>query len=313
MHSNDPQFEPMIGTPPDLEVGAFVDQTAPTLWHLPAGKWRDVWQRVTGRTVKIAILDTGYTKHADGPVPIAERSFIRGESVSDRNGHGTHCAGTALGRNGIGVAPGAELIVGKVLSDRGSGSSSGIAAGIRWATEAGADVISMSLGGGSSYGPTNAAIDDAFEQGVIVNAAAGNSGYRGRNTIGWPARYSGCICCGAYRRDGQIANFSSGGRQLDWACPGQDIVSFAINGSGYRSMSGTSMATPFGAGVFALIVELMRREGHAEWRAADAVRAFFKRNMTDAGQPGFDERFGHGIPTMPEIMTALVNDNLQFA
>lgn len=305
--------DPPVTIPPDTEISDLHYAAAPVLWHLPQAEWEPVWQRVTGKTVKIAILDTGYTKHADGPEPIAARSFISGQSVSDGHGHGTHVAGTALGRNGIGVAPDAELLVGKVLSNSGSGSSSGIAAGIRWATEQGADVISMSLGGGSSYGPTNEAIDAAFAKGCIVTAAAGNSGYNGANTIGWPAKYSGCLCTAAYQKSGQIANFSSGGQQIDWGCPGQDIISFSTNGTGYRNMSGTSMATPFGAGVLALIVELMRREGQAAWTAVQAVREFFKLNMKDVGAPGFDVRFGWGIPVAPEIIKALANDDLQFA
>lgn len=305
--------EPIWGIPPDTVVSDLVYTMAPTLWHLPLDVWDKVWSRVTGNGVKIAILDTGYTKHVDGPEPIASRSFISGQSIADGNGHGTHCVGTALGRAGIGVAPGASLIVGKVLSNQGSGGSDGIAAGIRWAHEQGADIVSMSLGGGGSYRPTNDAIDAAFEDGCIVNAAAGNAGYNGANTIGWPALHPGCICCAAYQSNGNIANFSSGGRQIDWACPGQDIISFSTNGSGYRSMSGTSMATPFGSGVLALIVELMRREGNAQWTAADAVREFFRANMKDAGAPGFDVRFGFGIPVAPELVTLLANDDLTFA
>lgn len=308
---------PEYGIPPDHVVSDMVFTQAPTLWHLRPDEWKPIHQRVRGRGVKIAILDTGYTKHADGPEAIAAKSFVAGQSaLLDRNSHGTHCAGTALGRyvdeQPIGVAPGADLIVGKVLSDQGSGSSSGIAAGVRWAADIGADVISMSLGGGSSYGPTNEAIDYAFSKGAIVNVAAGNAGYTGRNTVGWPAKYPGALCCGAYRSDGQIANFSSGGRELDWACPGQDIISWSNNGSGFRSMSGTSMATPYGSGILALIIELMRREGQAQWTAVDSVRAFFKANMRDSGAPGFDVRFGMGIPVASEILNVLANDHLQW-
>lgn len=306
-------MDPPVGIPPDTVVSDMVFAQAPSLWHLKPEVWHPVWERATGRGVRIAILDTGYSKHVDGPEPIAERSFISGQSTRDGNGHGTHCAGTALGRRGIGVAPEAELIVGKVLSNGGSGSSSGIAAGIRWATEVGADVISMSLGGGSPYQPTLDAIDAAVARGCIVNSAAGNSGYSGRgNTIGWPGKYRGGLCCAAYRSDGQIANFSSGGEQIDWACPGQDIVSFSHNGSGYRSMSGTSMATPYGSGMLALIIELMRREGNARWTAIEAVRAFFRNNMTDAGAPGFDVRFGMGVPVASEIVRTLSNGDLEF-
>lgn len=305
--------DPPVTIPPDHEESDIVFAQAPELWHLPPAVWQPIWQKHTGAGVKVAVLDTGYTKHVDGPDPIAAESFIRGQSWRDGNGHGTHCAGTVLGRNGIGLAPGAELLVGKVLSNGGSGSSSGIAAGIRWAADNGADVISMSLGGGSSYAPTNQAIDAAFAKGCVVTAAAGNSGYRGSNTIGWPAKYQGCLCTGAYDRSLRIANFSSGGREIDWACPGVNIVSFSTNGSGYRSMSGTSMATPYGAGMLALIIGLMRAEGNAQWTAADAVRAFFKANMKDAGAPGFDVRFGHGIPVAPELIEVLENDHLENA
>ena len=301
-----------VTIPPDTVVSDLVYAQAPTMWHMPPDVWDKVWARVTGKGIKVAVLDTGYTKHELGPKAIAERSFISGQSVTDGNGHGTHCIGSVLGRDGVGVAPDAELIVGKVLSNQGSGSSSGIAAGIEWAIDQGADVISMSLGGGGSYGPTNTAIDRAMAAGVVVNCAAGNAGYNGSNTIGWPAKYPGAICCGAYRSDGRIANFSSGGRQIDWACPGQDIISFSTNGSGFRSMSGTSMATPYGSGMLALIIELMRREGQAEWTAADSIRAFFKANMQDAGAPGFDERFGFGVPVATELLKTLANDQLEY-
>jgi len=310
--AGEPDFDndPPVTIPPDFKPTDEVFAEAPTLWHLRPEEWAPIWEKGTGESVRIAILDTGYTKHTDGPEPIAERSFIRGESVRDGNGHGTHCAGTALGRNYIGVAPQAELIVGKVLSNRGSGSSSGIAAGIRWAADQGADVISMSLGGGSSYGPTNEAIDYAWSKGCIVNAAAGNSGYRGRNTIGWPARYRSCLCTAAYDSSKRIANFSSGGPQIDWGCPGVNIVSFSNRGSGYRSMSGTSMATPYGSGLLALMIERARREGQADWKAIEAIRAVFKGNMEDAGAPGFDVRFGMGIPIAEELLTALAADRL---
>ncbi len=304
--------DPHVGLPPDLIVNDCVLALAPNnLWHLPREKWDRVWDRVTGKGVKIAILDTGCNDHEDLPEPIATESFIKGQTWRDGNGHGTHCAGTALGRHGVGVAPEAELIVGKVLSNRGSGSSSGIAEGIRWAVDQGADIISMSLGGGSSYASTNENVDYAFSKGCFVNAAAGNSGYSGRNTIGWPAKHMGCICCGAMREDGRIASFSSGGRELDWANPGQNIISASYKG-GYVSMSGTSMATPFGSGVLALITELMRREGMPQITTIDAVREFFSRICEDRGEKGDDASFGRGVPVADEIIRLLINDDLEF-
>lgn len=300
--------DPIVTLPPDLRFD-FSYAMAPTLWHLPVSKWKPVWDRIDVSSIRVAVLDTGYTKHPLGPVPVASKSFISGQSIVDGNGHGTHCIGTVLGADGIGVAPGAQLLVGKVLSNGGSGSSSGIAAGIRWAVDQGAHIISMSLGGGSSYGPTNEAIDYAFSRGCWVNAAAGNAGYNGSNTVGWPAKYPGCLCCGAYQQSGAIANFSSGGSQLDWACPGQEIVSFSTNGQ-FTSMSGTSMATPFGSGVLAIIYSELLRGGHPILQTAAAMRDWFKLNMKDAGAPGFDVRFGMGIPVVDEILSTLVGDYL---
>lgn len=303
---------PTYGIPPDLVIDDMVMMAAPAnLWHLPTAIWEKVWSRVTGNGIKIAVLDTGYKDHPDLPTPIAMKSFVGGQSATDGHGHGTHCCGTALGRNGLGVARDAQLIVGKVLSNGGSGSSSGIADGVRWAVDQGADVISMSLGGGSSYGPTNTAIDYAWSKGCIVNAAAGNDGYRGGNTVGWPAKYANCVCCGSYQESGAISNFSSGGNELDWACPGSNIVSCSLNG-GYRSMSGTSMATPFGSGVLALITELLRREGASRFQAANELRNFLAAVCQDKGDPGKDVRFGVGIPVASKIIEALANDDISW-
>jgi subtilisin family serine protease len=151
-----------------------------------------------------------------------------------------------------------------------------------------------------------------MEKGSIVVAAAGNSGFNGsRNTIGWPGKYLESICVGATRSDGKIASFSSGGREMDVACPGQDIVSASTN-RGYVSMSGTSMATPFFAGLLALVVELMRREGNARFTGVEAVRAFLAQYCEDRGTPGKDPSFGLGVPIATKIVEALSNDDITF-
>lgn len=305
--------EPIYGIPPDTIVDDQVFALAPAnLWHLPRATWDPLWQRVSGKTITVAILDTGIaSSHPDLPTPVATKSFISGQSVLDGHGHGTHCAGTAVGRNGLGVAINANLMVGKVLSNSGSGSSRGIANGIGWAADNGADVISMSLGGPSSDSETNAAIDYAVSKGCVVNTAAGNAGYNGANTIGWPGRYPGTLCNAAYQQNGNIAGFSSGGREIDWATPGQDIISASTSG-GYRSMSGTSMATPFGSGLIALILELMRREGAPSWNGTDAIRAFLQLWCEDKGPAGRDPRYGWGVPRARDIVASLANDDLKF-
>lgn len=300
----------LCGLPPDLVVGKSAE-TAADLWHLPKSVFESIWRKATGRKVTVAVLDTGYTPHPDLPTPKAQRSFIRGEAVKDGNGHGCHCIGTSVGRNGIGVASEAELIVGKVLSNRGAGGNDGIAKAVDWAVDEGADVISLSIGGGGVYQPMVEALRRAIAKGVVINAAAGNSGFNGANSIDYPGKYLETLCCAAYQKSGRIAGFSSGGRQVDWACPGQDIISASHRGQGYVSMSGTSMATPFGAGLLALIIELQRREGYAGFTGVEAVRSFLEAYTEDAGEAGKDDRFGHGIPKSSEIVASLAADDVQ--
>jgi subtilisin len=305
-------FGPPVFLPPDLRADVEMFATPGNLWHLPKKTFEPIWKRVTGNNIKVAVLDTGCNPHDVLPTPVEGCSFIQGESWRDGNGHGTHCAGTVLGREGIGVAPAASLLVGKVLSNRGSGSSEAIAQGIRWAADSGADVISMSLGSSSPYQPMQAALQYAWQKGAVVVSAAGNSGFTGKyNTIGYPAKYPESLCIGAYRSDGQRASFSSGGREMDMCCPGQDIISCSTS-NGYVGMSGTSMATPFSAGLFALIIELMRREGYPAFTGVEAVREFLKLYTQDKGEPGFDPAWGFGIPKTSEIINALLNDQLEY-
>lgn len=307
-------YNPPVLLPPDLKFSEVETFVVPTeLWHRPKAIYEPIWSRYRGEGITVAVLDTGCNPHDVLPDPVEGKSFIQGESWKDGNGHGTHCAGTVLGREGIGVAPAASLLVGKVLSNRGGGSSEAIAQGIRWAVDAGAHIISLSLGSSSPYKPMQEALQYAWAKGVIVVAAAGNSGYTGRaNTIGYPARYhSECLAIGAYRKDGNRASFSSGGRELDVLSPGEDIISCSTNNS-YTTMSGTSMATPNFAGLCALIQGIRLREGYAVFDGIEGVRDFLKLYTKDVGEPGFDPAHGHGIPQTSEIINALLNDQLVY-
>ena len=282
-------------------------------WHLPADPWDRIHAKRTGRGIKIAVLDTGIVDHDDLPKPIATKSFIPGESVRDGNFHGTHCAGTALGRSSIGFAPGADLIVGKVLSDRGSGSNAGIAAGIRWAVDQGADIVSMSLGGGGyDQGIVNA-LEYARDNHVVVFVAAGNSGYRtGVDSVDYPGKLSEkdlCVCVAAYREGEDIANFSSGGPAVDLAMPGERIVS-ADHKGGRSESSGTSMATPGAAGLWAVIMEAALSEGHAIPQTSGEVKKYLRPYAKDRGRPGPDDRFGDGIPDARNIVDSLAAEDI---
>lgn len=305
---------PDVGIPPDLVREDVVVGMSAETWHLPRNVWRPIRAKYTGRGSKVLVLDTGFASHPAIDDPIKTRSFIRGESVDDRNGHGTHCAGTICANDeDIGVAPDADLYVGKVLSNRGSGSSSGIAAGIRWGIELGVDVISMSLGGGSAYQPTIDAVRDAMAKGIWVVIAAGNSGFNGRNnSINWPAKSGEGVTTAALKADGTTASFSSGGSQMTWACPGQQILSLDNDGAGFRFMSGTSMATPFGAGVACLAIQMVRSSGRPTITGRDAIKTVIKANCDDLAQPGHDPSTGHGVPNVLSLISKLSADELEW-
>ncbi len=222
-----------------------------------------------GKGTKVAVLDTGADAgHPDlkGRIAAAE-NFTDSPDTGDRQGHGTHTistvggSGAASGGKKKGVAPGADLLNGKVLGDGGSGAASWIIAGMQWAVDQKADVVSMSLG---SPVPTDctdpmsvAAEQLAQESGTLFVVAAGNTG-PSLNTVSSPGCAPGVLTVGAVDRDDSTASFSSRGPAVtthtlkpEIAAPGVGISAAAAGGRGlyaYRSMSGTSMATPHVAG-----------------------------------------------------------------
>ena len=242
----------------------------------------DVWNHptlpLTGQGVKVAVLDTGIYHHSELTNDIADTIVFK-NPASDRDGHGTHVSGTitATGQdishsnpfsnpaNAKGVAPDAKIMMAKVCGNFGCFESD-IAAGIDWAVNNGAQVISMSLGSLELYsGDCDSdflAIESnkAVDAGVVVIAASGNDGES--NGISSPGCASKVISVGAVDSNSQVASFSNSSPSLDIVAPGVDIFSTyscdAINGvSGdcWAWLSGTSMATPHIAGVASLILE----------------------------------------------------------
>lgn len=229
----------------------------------------------TGQGIKIAILDTGLNMHHPDYAErtIMTRSFIRNETIDDHNGHGTHTTGTAAGRkdrNGrrYGVAVNSSIYHGKVLSNAGSGTDSGIIAGIEWALTNGCKVISMSLG--AAAGPNdsysriyNDLAGTALERGTLIIAAAGNESDRRQGYIapvGHPANCPNIMAVAALNNKLDVAYFSCGevnpnGGQIDIAAPGVNVYSSWMAPELYATISGTSMATPCVAGVAALYWE----------------------------------------------------------
>lgn len=217
-----------------------------------------VWWETMGEGVKVAVLDTGIdTDHPDFESAIADTADFTGDGIEDANGHGTHCAGIIGARLNnvgfVGVAPKCQLLIGKVLDDEGRGDYQWIAEGIDWAANQGAHIISMSLGGPVSTNILHKAVHMAMAKGVYIICAAGNEGSLYRNSVGYPGRYGGVVTVASHDRNGNRSGFSSRGGEIDFMAPGSNIWSTYKDG-GYAELSGTSMATPFVAGLSALIV-----------------------------------------------------------
>lgn len=288
----------------DRKVEATIDQSTAQV-NAP-----DAWSAgFDGDGATVAILDTGAdAEHPDlqGRI-IAGEDFTESGSWNDGNGHGTHVASTVGGSGQAsdgtkkGVAPGADLLIGKVLSDWGDGSTSGIVAGMEWAVAQGADVVSMSLG---STGPVDGCIDPMAMAAQALSEssdslfviAAGNNG-PGNNTVSTPGCAPAVLTVGAVDRDDSTAIFSSRGPVLDThvlkpeiSAPGVGISAAAAGGRGifaYQSMSGTSMATPHVSGAAAIV-----KQRHPEWTGEQIKAALVSSAQTDI--PGDVRETGGG-------------------
>ncbi len=265
----------------------------------------------TGNGAVIAVLDTGIDVHYPELMRRvrAHKSFVPNESVDDLNGHGTHCAGTIAGPMNpagaprYGVAPDATLIIGKVLSNRGSGRERDILAGIVWAVRQGAHVVSMSLGratrpGQGHHVPYERAAQYALSNNSLIIAAAGNDSARRYGyvaPVGAPADSPSAMAIAAVDQALIEADFSCGGinpggGQIDVAAPGTDVLSSWPLPRRHRSISGTSMACPHVAGIAALYIE-------AQGVYGAQLRQALTSGTRNIGRPARD--VGNGLVQVP--------------
>ncbi|MGI5486990.1 S8 family serine peptidase [Microtetraspora malaysiensis] len=285
----------------DGKVAALLDKSVPQIGA------PDAWAAgYDGTGVKVAVLDTGVDKnHPDLVDRVAEsQSFVPDETVQDGHGHGTHVASTIAGSGAAsggkykGVAPGAKLLVGKVLANAGFGQESWILDGMDWAAHSGAKVVSMSIGGGAGADGTDpmamAVNELTAKTGVLFTIAAGNDG-PGPTTVGTPGAADAALTVGAVDSADAVTDFSSrgprggnGGLKPEITAPGFQIVAARATGTNmgtpvddkYTSASGTSMATPHVAGAAAILAQ-----EHPDWTAARLKSQLISTAKTTAGTP----------------------------
>lgn len=243
-------------------------------WHLERVAASRAWSYATGRGVVVAVVDTGVACEDRDPfsrgTDLQQTWCLQGYNVlnksshaNDDHGHGTHVAGTiaqstnnSLGAAGLAFH--ARLLPVKVLDSRGSGTTVGVADGVRWAAEAGAQVINLSLGSRRASRILLKAIQFARSQGVVVVAAAGNNG----TSVEYPAAFDGVIAVSATDPSDKLASFSSRGKAVDIAAPGVQVLQQTICNGGrgkcerFPELSGTSMASPHVAGAAALLMSM---------------------------------------------------------
>ena len=281
------------------------------LWWFDVLGVEAAWEISRGDGVVVAVVDTGVQlDHPDltGQLVVAEdgsvgRDLLEGGAVvGDPNGHGTLVAGLIAARagNGVGVAgvaPGASILPVRVLDATGRGRASTLDAGIRWAVDNGADVVNLSLeveetddGPAATLVAPNAAIDYAWERGVVVVAATGNGGAA---AAGYPDG-APVVLVGATDRDDELAAFSDADRADALLAPGTDMVTTWCRPreggcdevTRYGVGTGTSFAAPVASGVVALLLA-------AGLGPEQAVRVL-RETAVDLGPPGPDDRFGVG-------------------
>ncbi|KAG9203157.1 subtilisin-like serine protease [Epicoccum nigrum] len=253
-----------LGEFENVEKRAYTTQSSATwglgrISHQSPGTSSYTYDSTAGAGTCVYVIDTGiYTAHPEFEGRASFLANFAGDGQnSDGNGHGTHCAGT-VGSKSYGVAKKATLFAVKVLDASGSGTNSGVIAGINYVSNdsktrsgcSGGFVGSMSLGGSKSTA-VNSAVANAVKAGVFMSIAAGNEAQNAGNTS--PASEPTAFTVAASDSSDKFASFSNYGSSVDIIAPGVSILSTWNNG-GTNTISGTSMATPHVAGLAAYIL-----------------------------------------------------------
>ena len=250
----------------------------------------DAAKEKRGEGVTVAVLDTAVSKSVvNQNADIKQIDLFDYSQNASETGHGNAVASLLVAddRELSGLAPSIELLSIPVLDANGEGSAFDLAKGIIAAVDAGADVISMSLGSYTNSALLQAAVDYAASAGVVLVGAAGNDGV---NQVLYPAAYDNVIAVGAVDANANAAGFSNTGGEISLTAPGVGINSAWTEGSGIASFSGTSAAVPCVVGV---IANILSDYGGALTPAEAAEHII--NYTTDNGAPNKDETYGQGV------------------
>jgi type VII secretion-associated serine protease mycosin len=265
-------------------------------WALRNIQALQAWDITTGEGIKIAVLDTGVSSsHPDleGQVLPGHNALFGNDRAEDDNGHGTAVAGLIAARtdNGEGIAGmcwGCAILPVKVLNSRGGGSDAAVARGMRWATDAGARVINMSLGGSGDSQTLREAVEYAHSRGALVVAASGNERQSG-NPINYPAAYPQVLAVSGTSNADTVTGFSNTGEHIDIAAPSVALWTTILNDNrDYGPPNGTSFSSPYVSGTAALVFTLRPDLSN------DDIRCVLEASADDKGPPGKDAEYGWG-------------------
>lgn len=244
---------------------------------------------LTGKGVKVAVIDTGITPYKDLKVSGGVSFVDYTDSYLDDNGHGTFVAGVIASRRNnyglLGIAPGVELYAIKVLDQNGQGNEEDLVKAIEWAIANDIDIINISFGSTEDSQEVRKAIKKAWQSGIVIVGAAGNLGGDGKQSVTTPASYAEVISVGAIDHDNVRLDFSSYGAKLDFMAPGVDVVGWAIVDQ-FVVGNGTSAAAPHVTGAIALLKE------YAPDLTPNQVVHALKKNAVDLGQKS---EYGYGL------------------